>query len=127
METSNSNLSETSNNIPVFKVEPIMVLLFGFLTCGLYFIYWNMKVAKVVNAVAKEDLISTPVAVFSGFCLPVSIYFYYILGKQGMPHVYRKIGDADKDQSTLLILLGLFFPFAAAMIVQGDINRLYQK
>ena len=42
-------LEETPNNfnesIPVFKVDPIMVLVFGFLTCGLYLIYWNIKVA----------------------------------------------------------------------------------
>ena len=42
-----------------------------------------------------------------------------------MPNVYKRTGELNKDQSTLLIILGLFFPFAAAMIVQGDINRLY--
>ena len=31
-------------NLPVFKVDPIMVLIFGILTCGLYLIYWNMEV-----------------------------------------------------------------------------------
>jgi hypothetical protein len=30
-------------NIPFFKVDPILVLIFGFLTCGLYLIYWNAQ------------------------------------------------------------------------------------
>lgn len=117
--------NEPKGNIPVFKVDPIMVLLLSFITCGLYLIYWNIKVSEVINAVSGREVLSTPVAVFSGCCMPVNIYFYYIMGKEGLPNVYKRTGELDKDQSTLLILLGLFFPMAAAMIVQGDINRLY--
>lgn len=117
--------NELKGNIPVFKVDPIMVLLLSFITCGLYLIYWNIKVSEVINAVSGREVLSTPVAVFSGCCMPVNIYFYYIMGKEGLPNVYKRTGELDKDQSTLLILLGLFFPMAAAMIVQGDINRLY--
>ena len=113
------------NNIPVFKVDPIIVLLLSFITCGLYLIYWNIKVSEVVNAVSNREVVSTPIAVFAGCCLPVNLYFYYVLGKDGLPNVYKRTGELNKDQSTLLIILGLFFPFAAAMIVQGDINRLY--
>lgn len=103
-----------------------MVLLLSFITCGLYLIYWNIKIAEVINAVSNREVISTPIAVFSGCCLPVNLYFYYVLGKDGLPNVYKMTGELSKDQSTLLIILGLFFPFAAAMIVQGDINRLYK-
>ena len=117
--------NQPNGNIPVFKVDPIMVLLLSFITCGLYLIYWNIKVSEVINAVSGREVLSTPVAVFSGCCMPVNIYFYYIMGKEGLPNVYKRTGELDKDQSTLLIILGLFFPFAAAMIVRGDINRLY--
>ena len=123
----NSNDHENKPiNIPEFKVDPILVLIFSFLTCGLYLIYWNIKIAEVLNAVAERESISTPLAVFSGCCLPVHVYFYYIVGKDGLPKVYQITGELQKDQSTLLIVLGLVFPIAAAMIVQGDINRLYK-
>ena len=127
METTKSpeQWNQPNGNIPVFKVDPIVVLLLSFITCGLYLIYWNIKIAEVVNAVSNREVISTPIAVFSGCCLPVNLYFYYVLGKEGLPNVYRLTKELEKDQSTLLIILGLFFPFAAAMIVQGDINRLY--
>ena len=125
-----NDLKETSNNfnepIPVFKVDPVMVLLFGFLTCGLYLIYWNIKVSEVLNAVAGKEVISQPIAIFAGCCTPVNIYFYYLAGKEALPKVYQRTGELQKDQSTLLIVLGFFFPIAAAMIVQGDINRLYK-
>ena len=60
-----------SSSIPYFKNEPIVVLLLGFLTCGLYLIYWNIKTAEVLNAVAGKEVISQPIAIFAGCCMPV--------------------------------------------------------
>ena len=110
--------------IPEFKVDPLLVLLFGILTCGLYLIYWNIKVAEVMNAVAGREVISQPVAIFAGCCYPVNVYFFYIAGKEGLPPVYARTGVA-KDDTVLLLILGFFFPMIAAMIVQSDINKLY--
>lgn len=112
--------------IPEFRVDPIVVLLLGVVTCGLYLIYWNIKVAQVLNAVAGREIISQPIAIFSGCCMPVNLYFYYLAGKEGLPKVYERTGEREKDQSTLLLILGFLFPMVAAMIVQGDINKLYR-
>ncbi|OYU80904.1 MAG: hypothetical protein CFE23_06625 [Flavobacterium sp. BFFFF1] len=113
-------------NIPYFKVDPVAVLLLGIVTCGLYLIYWNIKVADVLNAVNEREVISQPVAIFAGCCSPVNMYFYYLAGKDGLPKVYQRTGSLQKDDSTLLLILGFFIPMVAAMIVQGDINRLYK-
>lgn len=117
---------ERNRPIPVFNVDPILVLVFGILTCGIYLIYWNIKVAEVINAVAEREVISQPIAIFSGCCMPVNLYFYYLAGKEGLPKVYERTGEQQKDQSTLLLILGFLFPMVAAMIVQGDINKLYR-
>ena len=106
-----------SSSIPYFKNEPIVVLLLGFLTCGLYLIYWNIKTAEVL---------SQPIAIFAGCCMPVNLYFYYLAGKEALPRVYEQIGIVKKDETVLLLVLGLIFPMVAAMIVQGDINKLYK-
>jgi len=111
--------------IPTFKNDPILVLILGFITCGLYLIYWNIKVAQVINAAAEKEVISQPVAIFAGCCYPVNLYFFYLVGKEGLPKIHEKVGEPSKDQSTLLMVLGFFFPMVAAMIVQGDINKLY--
>ena len=115
----------SSEKIHEFKVDPIIVLLLGIITCGLYLIYWNIQVAKVINSVTKKEVISQPIAIFSGCCMPVNVYFFYLVGKDGLPKIYEKTGEKDKDQSILLIVMGLIFPMVAAMIVQGDINKLY--
>ena len=126
METTKPEAWNTPNNpIPVFKVDPIIVLILGFITCGLYLIYWNIKIAEVLNAVAEREVISSPIAIFAGCCYPVNIYFFYLAAKEGLPNVYKRSGAPQKDDTVLLIILGLFFPMVAAMIVQNDINRLY--
>jgi hypothetical protein len=79
-----------------------------------------------MNAVAEKEVISQPIAIFAGCCLPVNLYYYYLAGNEGLPKIYEKIGEKGKDQSTLLLILGFLFPMVAAMIVQGDINKLYK-
>lgn len=123
--TTNENWNTPKNPIPEFRVDPIIVLILGFVTCGLYLIYWNIKIAEVINAVAEREVISQPVAIFAGCCYPVNVYFFYLAGKDGLPLVYKRAGTPEKDDSVLLLILGLFFPMIAAMIVQSDINKLY--
>lgn len=111
--------------IPQFKVDPLVVLILGVITCGLYLIYWNYKVAQVLNAVAEKEVISMPIAIFAGCCYPLNAYFYYLAGREGLPEIYKRVGVEKDDQSLLLLVLGIFVPMVAAMIVQGDINKLY--
>ena len=111
--------------IPRFKNEPILVLILGFITCGLYLIYWNIKAAEVINAVADKEVVSTPIAIFSGCCFPVNLYFYYLIGKDVLPAIYQRTNQQPNDQTVLLLVLGFFFPMVSAMIVQGEINKLY--
>jgi hypothetical protein len=111
--------------IPYFKVDPLLVLLFGIITCGLYLIYWNIKVAEVLNAVSGREVIAQPIAIFAGCCYPVNLYFFYLAGKDGLPNVYDRSNSPRKDDTVLLLILGFFLPMVAAMIVQSDINKLY--
>jgi hypothetical protein len=125
MEVAMSEVNPELRRIPYFKNDPFIVLLLGFVTCGLYLIYWNIKMAEVVNAVVEKEVISAPIAIFSGCCFPVNLYFYYLVG-QNLEVIGRKVGNPTlQDQSVLLIVLGFFAPMVSAMIVQGEINKLY--
>jgi hypothetical protein len=126
MENSKPETWNAQNNpIPTFKVDPIVVLILSFLTCGLYLIYWNLKAADVLNAVSEREVISQPIAIFAGCCYPVNAYFFYLAGKDGLPAVQKRVGLPVKDDSVLLLVLGLLFPMISAMIVQSEINKLY--
>jgi hypothetical protein len=74
-----------------------------------------------------KEVISPAIAVIAGCCMPVNAYFYYLAG-QSLPEIGRRIGKERElaDKSTLLLILGIFFPMVAAMILQGHINELYE-
>ena len=113
-------------DIPVFRNNPVVVLLLGLVTCGLYLIYWNLKTAEVLNKASGRESISPVIAVFAGCCVPVNVYFYYLAG-QSLGDVGKLMGkEAElKGKSTLLLVLGFLLPMVAAMIVQGHLNELY--
>lgn len=120
-----SEMNAGARRIPYFKNDPFIVLLLGFVTCGLYLIYWNIKMAEVINAVVEREAITQPVAIFSGCCFPLNLYFYYLVG-QNLEVIGRKVGNPTlQDQSLLLIVLGFVAPMVSAMIIQGEINKLY--
>ena len=79
----------------------------------------------MLNAVSEREVISQPIAIFAGCCYPINVYFFYLAAKEGLPNVYHRAGRPQKDDTVLLLILGFFFPMIAAMIVQDDINKLY--
>jgi len=113
-------------SIPMFKNEPVLVLVLGFVSCGLYLIYWNIKMAEVINAVSGREVISQPIAILSGCCFPVNAYFFYLCG-QSLEDIGRATGKQNlSEQSMLLLILGIFVPMVSAMIMQGHVNELYE-
>lgn len=118
-----------SIEIPVFRNDPIVVLILGIVTCGFYSIYWNIKAAEVLNAVAGRRAISPTLAGISGFycCLPVTIYFYYLCG-QLMGDLGRVLGKEEelRGKATLVLVMALVFTPIVPMIIQGHINELYE-
>lgn len=113
-------------SIPMFKNEPVLVLVLGFVSCGLYLIYWNIKMAEVINAVTGRETISQPIAILSGCCMPVNAYYFYLCG-QALDDIGQITGKGKlSDQSMLLLILGIFVPMVSAMIMQGHVNELYE-
>jgi len=113
--------------MPKFKNDPILVLILSICTCGLYLIYWNMKMAEVMNAVVGKQVISAPIAIFAGCCYPVNAYFYYLVGNDCLPKLSERVGEEPKDNATLYLILGFLIPMVAAMMAQGEVNKLYQQ
>jgi hypothetical protein len=112
--------------IPIFKNEPIVVLLLGFITCGFYYIYWNIKVAEVFNNITGKELINPIISVLAGLCMPVHVYYYYLVG-QGLDITADMINRPDlKNKGVLLMILGFVLAPVAAMIVQGHLNEIYE-
>ena len=112
--------------IPYFYNSPVVILLLSFFTCGLYHIYWNYQMARVINGLSGREVISPVAGLLCGCCLPLNIYFYYSIG-DAIPAIGKKAGLFIENKGFLLIALSIFFPMVSAMIVQGDVNNIYEK
>jgi hypothetical protein len=112
--------------VPSLRLEPLHVLVFGVLTCGLYFLWWNARVARVLNAVAGRELLSPVLASLASLCGPLHLYFYYVVG-ESLPLLATSVGRSERrpDRTTPLLVLGFLFAPVAAMIVQRQLNEYF--
>ena len=105
-----------AGDVPIFKFSPILVLVLGCVTFGLFMLYWCSKAAGVINAVTTGKKIGPVMAVLSGIvcCTPAIIKFYW-----------RAAGALGLSKP-LMVVLSFIVP-VAAMLVQGRINKLYEE
>ena len=81
-------------------VNPTTVLILGFVTCGLYMLYWMWLRVKEMNEYLGKQVVN-PMFVFPGcICGPVMIYAMWLY-VNGLPEMQKKAGDLKKllDQS----------------------------
>ncbi|MHC4608335.1 MAG: DUF4234 domain-containing protein [Planctomycetota bacterium] len=116
------------SEVPVFKADPIIALILSLLTCGIYQIYWNLKMADVLNAVTGKQTIAPVLAAIGGCCWPLNIYYFYLLS-QAMGDIGKIVGKEKefKDKSTMVLILGILFYPVATMIVQQCVNEIYAE
>jgi len=57
------------------KQSPVTVLLLSLVTCGIYWIVWEFKIAKEINEFAGREVIPMWVPIVGIFFVPVVFYF----------------------------------------------------
>jgi len=107
------------------RIDPLAVLILGFVTCGIYHIFWCANRAREINTFIGRERISPTTAAVSACCLPVSAYALYVFG-QSLSDMQRVVGLEAKDRSIFLMILGIFLPMVSAMIVQQELNRIWE-
>ena len=108
-------------------VNPTTVLILGFVTCGLYGLYWMWIRVKEMNEYLGKQQVN-PMFVFPGcICGPVVLYAMWLY-VNGFPEMQKKAGITDaKDEKILhLILMVLLSPVGMYM-VQQRLNELWAK
>ena len=107
-------------------VNPTTVLILGFVTCGLYSLYWMYLRVKEMNEYLGKQAVN-PMFVFPGcICGPVLIYADFLFAK-GLPEMQKKAGLEAKDEFIMdLLLLVLLAPVGQYMI-QQKLNAIWAK
>jgi len=107
--------------------SPAMVVVYTFLTCGIYFFYWLYVTSKDLKGYlgAGDDVNPSMDLVLSIICFPYVIYWFYKYGKL-LFEAQKKAGIASaSDESTLYLILTLLGLGVVSMaIMQGNLNKL---
>lgn len=109
--------------------SPAAVIIFSFITCGIYALYWLYKFASELKAFLGKDEISPGVDVLLCIiCFPYSIYWAYKYGKflgEAQAKAGLTVGNDDAILYLILALFGLHVVFMA--IMQSNANKIWEK
>ena len=94
--------------------DPMMVLVFTFLTCGLYMLYWLFETSKELTELGAE--LPTIWFIF----IPIVNYYYlykYI-------EEWHRIVKFKDQELMMVIILGIVFSPIVVYWVQIELNKL---
>lgn len=109
------------------RVEPALVLLLSFVTCGIYYLCFIYKTTKETLAYTGEqdlepwlDVLLTVVT-----CGLWSVYWDYKIG-QRIVRMQRLAGVRETDNSVLYLVLNLLgFGMINSLMEQGHLNEIW--
>jgi len=106
--------------------NPMTVLILGFVTCGIYCVYWLWVRAKEMNEYLGREAVNPLFIVPGCLCSPVLIYADYLYTK-GIPEMQKKAGVEAKDEFVVHFLLMLFVMPVGMYIIQQKLNEIWAK
>lgn len=101
-------------------------ILYSILTCGIYSMYWLVKITDEANALSGEEKVSGGMALLLTL-VTCGIYGYFWSYQIGgtMYKAQLKAGRNGTDNSVLYLILSIFgLGLVTYAIVQSDINDL---
>lgn len=106
--------------------NPMNVLLYGFLTCGIYSIYWMWVRVKEMNAYLGREQVN-PMFIFPGcLCFPLVWYADHLFA-QGLPEMQQKAGVPVKDDYIMDLLLLILLAPVGQYMIQQKLNEIWSR
>ena len=101
--------------------EIVTCVLLSIVTCGIYGIYWNVKLGKDavhVKDINDDGLLEVLLMIFFPF-----VGFY--LAEKKLADGCREKGIPHDDNSIIYLVIGLFgFGFVDSILMQNDLNKI---
>lgn len=109
--------------------EPVQVVIFTFLTCGIYsLIWWYNVITEVKNALNRDDINpGTEILLAIVTCGIYGIYLYYKY-PQLMLEMQDRAGRPRNDISMTSLLLAIFgLGIVSMAIMQSELNNIWDS
>ena len=113
------------SSVVIEKREIVLAIIFSLLTCGIYGIYWFIRMTDDAKALSSEDNANGVLAFVYTLltCGIYQIYWYYKMGKN-MQIAGELHGITIEDNSIAYLLLGVFgLGLVSYCLIQNDLNK----
>ncbi len=114
------------NNVPPIEERNIaMVIILSLITCGIYGIYWFVKMTDEAKQLSSSDNAGGGLAFVYTLitCGIYMIYWNYKMGKN-MYEAGQKYGINIEDNSVIYLVLSLFgLGIVSECLMQNDLNK----
>ncbi len=102
-----------------------LCIIFCFITCGIYGIYWFFKLNDEINSLAGEPDATSGIVVFLLSIVTCGIYLWYWLYQMGtrVDRIKQNRGVASESSHVLFLVLGIFgLGIVDYALMQSEIN-----
>lgn len=109
--------------------NPILVLVFSIITCGIYFLYWIYATSNDIKNYLNDSNINPVLELLiSIICFPYMFYWFYKYAKL-VSTVQQTAGiEQPEDNSVLCVILPfLGLSVVSALIIQSGLNKAWEK
>ena len=108
--------------------DPIMVAIFGMVTCGFYNLYWMYMVCEEMNnGLGREEFNFVKELLLSMVtCGAWGLYFWWRLANATV-EVQQKWGVQPGQDATIIFVLALVFYPAAPFLMQQGLNNAWEN
>ncbi len=121
-ENMNTNTQPPVYAVPIKKREIALAIIFSIITCGIYSLYWLVKLNDEVNQLAGEQGATSGGMVLVFDIITCGIYGWYWLYKMG--ERCDKIKRSNNNSSLVFLLLGIFgLGIISYCLIQDTINK----
>jgi hypothetical protein len=109
------------------KRDPMMVVLFTFLTCGIYALFWWYSViTEIKNALGRDDINPTMEIVLVFVTCGIYGFYLYYKYPQLMMEMQDRAGRPRNDISMTTLLLAIFgLAVISIPIMQSELNNIW--
>lgn len=105
-------------------------IILTIITCGIYGIYWFVKLNDEVNQLDGDTTASSGIVVFLLTLITCGIYGLYWLYKMGtkIDKMEQDAGAASQSRGIVYLILGIFgFSIVSYALMQDSINKMLDR
>ena len=109
--------------------EIAVSIILTIITCGIYGIYWFIKLNDEINYLAGDNMATTGGMAFLFSILSCGIYMFYWMFKMGekLDTIYMNKGCPPQSRGVLYLILSIFgLGIVSYALMQDSVNKIIE-